>query len=192
MKKKLLAVSLAAICLSLLAYGTVAYFSTETTATNVITAGNIEIVLKETAVPENGGDPVPFEDVTGVMPGTAVSKIVEVENSGDNDAYIRIRVEKTITPAQGVDAQLDPSLIGLDFDTENWVEKDGYYYYKKPLSSGETTKPLFTTVTFAKSMENIYQDSKADINVYVQAVQADNNGEDPAAALGWPAEEGGK
>ena len=45
MKKKLLACSLLVIGLSTAAYGTVAYFTHEDTATNVITAGDIQIAL---------------------------------------------------------------------------------------------------------------------------------------------------
>lgn len=97
MKKKLLAAALAAACLSLAAYGSIAYFTAEDTAANVITAGNVRIALRESAVPEGGGDPVPFADVIGVMPGAEVSKIVEVENTGDKDAYVRIRLDKELT-----------------------------------------------------------------------------------------------
>lgn len=69
MKKKLLACSLLVIGLSTAAYGTVAYFTHEDTATNVITAGDIQIALQEWTVPEEGGEPVPFEDVIDVLPG---------------------------------------------------------------------------------------------------------------------------
>lgn len=188
MRKKLLVVAIAVICLSMAAYGTVAYFTADDIATNVVTAGNVDVTLKETAIPAEGGKPVPFENVIGVMPGTEVSKIVEVENTGDNEAYIRVRVEKAIALAEGVTGEADTSLISLNVDTQNWVEKDGYYYYTKPLSAGETTAPLFTTVTFEAGMENLYQNSKATIRVFVQAVQSDNNGADVMAATGWPAE----
>lgn len=188
MRKKLLVVAIIVICLSMAAYGTVAYFTADDIATNVVTAGNVDVTLKETAIPAEGGEPVPFEDVIGVMPGTEVSKIVEVENTGDNEAYIRVRVEKEIALAEGVTGEVDTSLISLNVDTQNWVEKDGYFYYTKPLSAGETTAPLFTTVTFEAGMENLYQNSKATIRVFAQAVQSDNNGADVMAATGWPAE----
>ena len=188
MKKRLLAVALAVVCLSLAAYGTVAYFTAEDIAANVITAGNIRIELQETAVPESGGDPVPFEDLIGVMPGAEVSKIVEVKNAGDKTAYIRIRLEKNLTLAEGRTGEPDINLIGLNIDTESWTEKDGYYYYNEPLAAGQSTRPLFTAVTFSKDMSDLYQNSKAKIMVCAGAVQADNNGEDALAAAGWPEE----
>lgn len=188
MKRKLLAVALAVSCLSLAAYGTVAYFTAEDTATNVITAGNVDISLKETAIPENGGDPVPFEDVFGVMPGSEVSKIVEVENTGDNPAYIRICLEKELALAEGKTGEIDLSLMVIDLNTENWTEKDGYYYYNTALDAGKTTEPLFTTVRFSKDMDNRYQNSKATMKVFAEATQAENNGDSALEASGWPGE----
>ena len=186
MKRKLLAVALAVSCLSLAAYGTVAYFTAEDTATNVIIAGNVRIELQETAVSEDGGDPVPFEDLIGVMPGAEVSKIVEVKNTGDKTAYIRIQLEKKLALAEGATGETDPSLIGLNIDTESWTEKDGYYYYNEPLAAGQTTKPLFTAVAFSKNMSDLYQNSKATISVKASAVQTDNNGDSALEAAGWP------
>lgn len=182
MKKKLLLAALAAICICIAAYGTVAYFTADDTATNVITAGNIDIALKESALAEDGETLVPFEDAIGVMPGTQVSKIVQVENTGDHDAYVRVRVEKQSDLGESADL----ALIGLDINTQDWVEKDGYYYYKQPLATGETTQPLFTTVTFSEKMDNQYQNSQATISVKAYAVQAENNGSDVLLAAGWP------
>lgn len=186
MKRKLLTVALAVSCLSLAAYGTTAYFTAEDTAVNVITAGNVRIELQETAILEEGGDPVPFEDVIGVMPGGEASKIVEVKNTGDKTAYIRIRLEKKLALAEGVAGETDPGLIGLNIDTESWTEKDGYFYYNEPLAAGQTTKPLFTAVSFSKEMSDLYQNSKVIISVKASAVQADNNGNSALEAAGWP------
>lgn len=186
MKRKLLAAALAAACLSVAAYGTVAYFTAEDTAVNVITAGNIAIELQETAIPEGGGDPVPFEDLDGVMPGAETSKIVEVKNTGDNPAYIRIRLETAVELAAGGEG--DASLLSMDINTESWTERDGYYYYNEKLAAGETSAPLFTTVTFSKDMGDAYQNGKATVSVFVSATQAEHNGGSALDAAGWPAE----
>ncbi len=188
MKRMLLVGALTAACLSVLAYGTAAYFTAQDTAQNVITAGNIAVALKETALPADGGDPVPFEDVIGVMPGTEVSKIVQVENTGDHPAYIRIRVDKALTLAQGQEDAIDLDLVGLDIDTAHWTEKDGYYYYNQPLAAGDITPPLFTQVSFSKEMDDRYQDGRAAITVLVSATQAENNGDTALQAAGWPVE----
>lgn len=179
MKRKLLAGALIAVCLSIAAYGTAAYFTAEDAAANTITAGNIEIDLL---------DSTPPEDEVTVMPGTESAKIVKVENTGDHPAYIRVRLDKSIKLADGVEGEADLSLIGLDINTENWTEKDGYYYYNSILEAGATTEPLFTKVSFSKDMGDLYQNSKATIAAYASAVQSENNGETALEAAGWPME----
>lgn len=185
MRKKLIATAVVAICLSFIAYSTIAYFTHENTATNVITSGNIKIDLHEYARDENG-NPVDFKDVIGIVPAQTVSKIVTVENTGSNDAYIRIKIDKSITLADGVEGTPNVNLIALDFDSDNWTAKDGYYYYNIPLAPGKTTTALFENVTFDPSMDNMYQKSTATIKVNAQATQVKNNGTDVWTAAGWP------
>ena len=73
MKRKILAAAMIVICLSLLAYGTMAYFSSEDTAHNVITSGGVNIDLQEWADKEKTV-PFPEDGVTGVMPGTVTKR----------------------------------------------------------------------------------------------------------------------
>ena len=186
MKRKITVCALLIGCLSILAYGTMAYFTAEKTATNVITSGNINIELKEMSINEEGGELVPFQDKTGVMPGAQISKIVSIKNIGGQSAYVRIQLDKAITLSEGVTGEVDLSLVTMDINTSDWTEEDGYYYYNIPLKAGEETEPLFNTVTFDKEMSNIYQDSKAEIKVNAQATQVANNGDNVFSALGWP------
>lgn len=187
LKPKILIGALLCMCLSIGIRGTSAYFTFEDTASNVITAGNIRIALREMSVPEEGGEAVPFANQTGVLPGSEISKIVTVQNVGDQRAYVRIFLQKTVTLADGAAGEADLSLIGCDFNTENWTEQDGYYYYNLPLDPGEETEALFTKVTFAREMGNMYQGSTAEIKVTAQATQAANNGTDVFSASSWPA-----
>lgn len=186
MKKRIAAVM---VCLAIAAIsvsGTLAYFTSDDTATNVITSGNIKIDLIEMEKTDEGL--VPFEDKDGIMPGDVVSKIVTVKNIGDNPAFIRVKADKKITLAQGVTGEADLDLIQCDFDTEHWTYHEGYYYYNEPLAAEAETFPLFTTVTFDKTMDNKYQNCQASINVKAQAVQVKNNGASAKDAAGWPAE----
>lgn len=181
MKKKIAAGAVLVLCLSMLIYSTVAYFNTKDTARNVITSGNIKIALNETDTQGH-----PFQDVVNVMPGQTIDKIVKVENTGDNPAYVRVSVAKAIELAEGVSGSPDLSLVSLDFDTAHWTLKDGYYYYDKPLQPGQSTEPLCKNVTFDPSMGNMYQKSKAIITVDAQGTQVKNNGTSALTASGWP------
>ena len=182
MKRKLLILSVLAICLAMLAAGTLAYFTAEDTAHNVITSGGVEIAVQEWADKEKTA---PFEDLTGVMPNTTVTKIAEIKNTGASDAWVRVKVDKNIVlKIEGVTP--DTSLVELTLNSTDWTEKDGYFYYNTALKPGEVTAPIFTAVTFKADMGNEYQNATATVDVFAQAVQTANNGATVMAAQGWP------
>ena len=154
MKRKLLLLSVLAICVATLAAGTLAYFSADGTARNVITTGN-------------------------------VTKIAEVRNTGEADAWIRVRLTGDIRLTG--DGTPDPSLVKPDLNTTDWtLAADGYLYCNKAIRPGETTAPLFTCVTFDAGMGNEYQNATATVHVAAEAVQTANNGVTALEALGWP------
>lgn len=185
MKKKIFVMALIIMALSIVAYGTLAYFSYEDTATNVIVAGNVKIALREWSETDEG-ERISAEGPIDILPGVHISKIIEVENTGKNAAWIRISVLKAIELAEGKEGAVDVNLVGLNLNTEYWTELDGYYYYNVALQPGETTQPLFTEVQFAANMSNLYQQSKAILTIQAQAVQTANNGTTVFEAAGWP------
>ena len=185
MKKKILIAAAVVLALAIAAGGTLAYFTSRTVVHNVITTGEIKIDLIEKMQTPNGL--VDFEDQSGVMPDTEVSKIVSVKNVGKNDAFIRVQVEKTVTLRDGVNATPDLDLIQIDYDTEHWTLRDGYYYYNEILEPGEETEVLFSAVSFAPEMGNEYQNAEVAISVLAEATQVANNGATALEASGWPA-----
>lgn len=185
MKRKLLIVSVLAILVAATAAGTLAYFTDTGTAHNVITTGNVKIELKEWA---DEACKEPFQDKTGVMPGTKVTKIVKVENTGTGAAFLRLYVEKNVYGADQKPMKSEP--VSLNFNNTDWTysESEGYYYYNRALEPGDTTEPLFTTVTFDPLMGNEYQNASAHVKVIAYAVQSANNGDSSQAAKGWPSD----
>ena len=187
MKKRILILALAAILVGCAIGGTMAYYTNQATATNVITSGSIDVELHEWADKKNQ---VPFEDVEGIMPGEAVTKIVEVENTGLNDAWIRVRVTTTAEGENVPDPLPEPLPITMDIG-DKWTEKDGWYYYGEKLAPTGVTQPLFTTVSFADGMGNDWQSASFMIDITVQATQVANNGDPDGTALeaaeaSWP------
>ena len=181
MKRKILILSVLVICLAMVAAGSLAYYTADTKAHNVITTGDVAIRLNEWA---DEARTEKFESPVGVMPGTEVTKIVEVENVGTGSAWVR--VELTVEVWSSDKEQLSPDPVTLDINDTDWTYQDGYYYYNKPLAPGEMTAPLFTTVSFDEQMGNEYQNAEATIDVLAYAVQSANNGEDVLSANGWP------
>ncbi len=181
MKRKLLILSVLAICIATLAAGTLAYFTSEGKAHNVITTGGVEITVQEWADEDKQ---TPFEDLEGIMPSMTVTKIAEIKNTGASDAWIRVLITKNIK-LQG-EGTPDTGLVELTLNTTDWTEKDGYFYYNEPVKPGEVTAPVFTAVTFKAEMGNEYQNATATVDVSAQAVQTANNGNTVMDAKGWP------
>lgn len=184
MKRKLLLLSILVIGAAALSTGSFAYFNVEGETHNVITTAGVEVEVQEWA---DAKKETRFTNPVGVMPNQNVTKIAEVANTGTAKAWVRVRITKTIQ-LQGSGTP-DTSLIKLNLNTENWTSgADGYLYYNDPLDPGEVTEPVFTTVTFDKSMGNEYQDATATVVILAQAVQVDHNGSSVSNAVGWPNE----
>ena len=185
MKKKILVVAAVAICLAIATTGTLAYFTYSDKADNVITTGGVNIELVEKTQREDGTlVDFPEEGIQRVMPGTDVSKIVSVKNTGKNGAWVRVKVELKITSSDG--AELPVNVMKFEVG-ENWsVEPDGFIYYAKPVEAGASTGILFDTVHIAPEMGNEYQHCTANIEISAQAVQTANNGNTVMEAAGWP------
>ena len=186
-KKIIIAVIVLALVIAASVGTTLAYFTAQDKAHNYIVSGSVKIEVQEWADEEKTVS-FPEEGIDGAMPGDKITKIVEITNKGSGDAWVRIRVDKTIELAEGTEGTPDTSLVKLDIDTENWTEKDGWYYYNATLKAGETTAPLFTSVTFDADMGNMYQNCTASVDIAAQAVQTANNGSTALEAAGWPAE----
>lgn len=189
MKRKILCLSVISIMLAILAAGTIAYFTAEGRAHNVITTGSINITVVEQQKGENGtAVEYPTEPITNVVPGAEISKIVTIRNDGKSTAWIRVKVGTEIELAG--EGEANTSLVALNFDDTNWTENDGYYYYNKPVDPTESTTALFDTVKFDPQMGNEYQNCTVNINIYAQAVQTANNNPDGGVTevKGWPAD----
>ena len=184
-KKKIIAMMALVIVIAILGTGTLAYFTTKAVVHNVITSGAVGITLKETMLDENGNEVTYENPEDNKMPGDSISKIVRVQND-DEPAWIRIRVTKLVN--EKADAK-NAITINYNLGTAptQWTQKDGWFYYNKPLAKGESTDPLFKFVDFdGKKMDNDYQNATIEINVEAQAVQSANNGTKVLEATGWP------
>ena len=200
-KKKALAMLLALVLLIAAVGGTLALFTREARATNVITTGTVDITLTET------GSGTPIEDpdgnqtglaFTNIMPGTTVTKVPTVTNTGTADAYVRAIVTVTIKAADGVTElptvlRSGAPVVTFNIDGGKWVTKAGeqYYYYNKVLTPGESVD-LFNQVTFSPAMGNEYQGCTVTVSIQAQAVQAKNNEIPVGGSIldvnGWPAD----
>ncbi len=183
MKAKIFAISVILIIIGAAVCGTSAFYTGNGTAVNVITAGGVDAELVELSKDAESGELVPFVDIQNVIPGDSASKIVKVKNTGGHPEWVRLDVQKYFKETES-----DGEYLTLDFNTEDWTEIDGMWYYNKPLQPGETTEPLFTTVNFDLKIPSEYAGKDAAVSVMLYAVQSENNGSTVEEAAGWPEE----
>ena len=179
MKRKLILLFAIAALISILSTGTLAYHVVYGTAENVITTGNVDLVLHN----RNADGSTVSDKGVLCLPGSVVDRVVTVENAGEQPFYVRISlrkyVENSTLPAQ--------DCLNIAVDTVNWTLRDGYYYYHEALQPGMTTSPLFTEVEIdAVNVDNAYLGKTLMLDVSAYAVQSRNNGESVMDAVGWP------
>ena len=116
-------------------------------------------------------------EVTESFNGTVKSS-VNVKNTGDIDAYIRVKLVTYRTNAQGQHiggtAELPSFTLGA-----NWVKYGDYYYYTLPVAAGQ--KPA-ANLTDSMTLTAEYTDvdgGKQAIDVMAEAIQSV-----PAEAVG--------
>lgn len=164
-KKKLFAIALAVCLIAILSFGTLAYFTDTDSVTNTFTIGSIKVQQHEKD--GAGNDFVQDQTMLPIVntedPSADVNyidKVVTVENTGKNPAYIRTWIA---IPTALKD------YLHLDTDTTNgWVMQwalptttvDGVkytcycYVYSSELASGKTTPAL---------LKGVYLDAKVDV-----------------------------
>ena len=174
-KKKLLTMVLALVLIGAVGVGaTLAYFTDNDSATNVVTMGhvNIELTEEEWTYGETG--------ITGVTPGQKIAKDPTISLVGNSlDAFVRIKLEVTgFDGVENADAYKAEILEDLVLG-EGWTKVGNYYYYAEKLTKDNaSTTALFESVTIPYEWTNDVANATFNILVSAEAIQADNLADD--------------
>lgn len=134
------------------------------------------------AVVEDDGDPV----AAGTHNTGTEKKDVQIKNTGDTDAYIRVAVVVNWMNEDGTKVWATKPVAGEDKDytisynlSNGWIDGgDSYYYYTQPVDPGDMTDILITSAT-----QNVTGPKGTDgtqyylsIEIVASAIQADGMG----------------
>lgn len=195
-KKRIICTSCLIMLVAIIGYQTFAYFTAESTTTNVISTGYVEMELYEEIKADGvNWEFIPIGETVSIMPGDVVEQKAYVTNTGSEDFYARVSAEVLVVDANG--ETLSADAVSLNIDTDNWVlDEDGWYRYVDVVPVGETTaNPLFTEVSFSTAMDNSYIGCTITIVVGSQSVQSKyneydiENGETVLDVQGFPESE---
>lgn len=117
-----------------------------------------------------------YEQNTKVYPGGRVNKKVEVENTGSTDAVVRVQTEVVwgdwIDQAFYPDVSLPTENVVIEYNTDDWILYDGFYYYKKVLAPGERSTPLMESFSLSGETGNAYAGKTGNLLVTMEILQA--------------------
>ena len=190
LSKKSIIATLLIIVIGLVAIASViAYITRSTIAKNVITFGSLKIGLLETTLDEKGQElEVEDNEILNITYKPKVSRIVKIKNLGKHEFYTRVSLDIIGTDANENEFNAN-QLVSYGLNTDDWVYKDGWYYYKKIVKQNEITSNLITKVNFdVNNITSNYPNGKFKLDIKAEAVQAENNAENVLDVLGWPSE----
>jgi len=186
-KRSVIVTLLIIVIVLLSAAWVVAYITRSTIAKNVITFGSIKMELIETTLNENNQEiEVEDNEILDITHKPELSRIVKIKNLGEHDFFARVSLHLVGTDAnnQEIDAT---RYVSYNVNTQDWIYKDGWYYYKKIVKQNEITSNLITQVNFdVNNITSNYPNGKFKLDIKAEAVQAENNAENVLDVLGWP------
>lgn len=135
--------------------GTVAWLSTKSAPiTNTFLPSKVACQVQEE-----------FNSTTGVKTN------VNVENTGDIDAYIRVKLVSYRTNDAGQHIGGTAELPAFDLG-EGWVEHGGYYYYTKPVKPNQKPEADLTKEMTLKGNCDGADGGHQAIDVMAEAIQS--------------------
>ena len=198
MKRKTLIVAVAVCLAAILAFGTLAYYSSSDSVTNIFMVKDgegdeiFQVDVYETD--EDGEKTDTGRTYEKIKPGDKLSKDPTVENTGRYDQYVRVNV--TVTNAKAWQAACakhninDLATIFPDFDDDLWTRYDDpvyneeadtltYTYYYNDVLAPEESVTLFKQVVIptAFDQDDMKTLMRFELNVSADAIQSDNTGD---------------
>ena len=180
MKKKALLTMSVALLLAVVVGTTLAYILTNTySVENTFKPSKVSC-----AVVEDGGDPV----AAGTHNTGTVKKDVQIKNTGDTDAYIRVAVVVNWMSADGTKVWATKPVEGTDYSITyatgtSWVkDSDGYWYYTRsvpPTDGSNLTGILIENATQLVDKGPVGTDNTQyylSIEIVASAIQAEGVG----------------
>lgn len=137
-KKKILTLCLVAcLAITAIAGASLAYFTDTDSANNAFTAGNVKIKLNEDFDKEKAQAIVPVTgestEATGYYRPNGVKKVVQVENTGNSSAYVRVHIAFPLDTMYYVDGEVKENLNLIHFNQRGASMHEGLWSWWKTL-----------------------------------------------------------
>ena len=146
-KNKKTIVAITALLLIAVVGITFAYFQSTGTFANVFQTGKYRLVTTEV-----------FESPDNWKPGETIEKTITTKNEGTIPAAVRVSYTEEWFDSEEHDItnSIDEGSAIINFaNTDEWIEENGYYYYKYILEPNETTSSFISSVTLNEDLDDV-------------------------------------
>ncbi|MBR5558952.1 MAG: hypothetical protein IKU72_01750 [Oscillospiraceae bacterium] len=108
--------------------------------------------------------------VTSGEAATNTKSSIQVKNTGNIPAYIRVSFVSYWIDSEGNIVEKASEMPTISYNTESWFEKDGIYYCKTPIDSmAKTPELLSSSISLKMDTENGYRQV---LEVFAEAIQS--------------------
>ncbi len=170
--------------------GTLATFLTRGGAENYISFGGVDLKIVQTTLNSEGGEEqYSLSQAQNIASQAKQSRIIRVKNTGSHPLYVRVQPQ-----FNGKDSDEKPfdvaKFVEFEINQEDWVHRDGWYYYKRVLQPDEVSEILLDELIFdVNHITESFPGSTFDVNFYAQGVQSEHQeAADVLGVVGWPKE----
>lgn len=96
---------------------------------------------------------------------------VQVKNIGTATSYVRVKLVMNWVSDDETNRTISSEPVGIkvDYDTDKWFEKDGIYYYTKPVAPQDLTSNLLKS---AIEQTNAPKGCHLEVTVLAESIQA--------------------
>ena len=130
-------------------------------------ARKVSILLQEYTINSDGNEIQYGSNKRNVVPSEHVSLIPKIFNNGI-DCYVRAEIR--LQDSFNNEINLSNYLKGM---SEKWEKQGVYYYYKPVLNAGETVE-IFNVLQIPTELTNKYGNRELTLSIVAEAVQAKN------------------
>lgn len=162
MKKKVLAIALAVALIAIMVSGTLAYFTDNDEVSNTFTVGSVRIEIYENGEATEQtvrpmGKLTPVVNETPSKDDNYIAKVVDVKNTGLNEAYIRVHIAQPVELLGYLELETNTagwnkvSTTYATLGTQEYIVVT--YDYQTPVASGEFTSELLKGAYLASNVD---------------------------------------
>lgn len=97
---------------------------------------------------------------------------IKVENIGTATSYVRVKLVMNWVSDDGKTISGEPVNINVQYDTNNWLEQDGIYYYTTPVAPGKMTDNLLQKDKSITEPTDKPEGCHLEVTVLAESIQA--------------------